>query len=108
MEAADRQLCTPLHLAVLQGREEAVDVLLRNGASVTAVDEDFNTPLHFAAAEGHRRIASALIRVRAPLTPALRKKRKKRKKETKEIMMFLHEDDHNFHARASLCCFSRS
>lgn len=38
-------------------------MLLRNGASVAALDEDLSTPLHFAAAEGHRRIAAALIRV---------------------------------------------
>lgn len=66
MEAVDVNFCTPLHLAALQGHGDAVETLLRHGASVAAVDEALCTPLHFAAAEGHRNIAAALIRVSPP------------------------------------------
>ena len=38
---------TPLHLAVLRGRADLVDLLLRNGADPTACDNHGNTPLHW-------------------------------------------------------------
>ena len=45
---------TPLHIASENGNEEAVEVLLRMGAQLDAVNmEHHNMPIHSAASNGH-------------------------------------------------------
>jgi ankyrin repeat protein/WD40 repeat protein len=52
---------TPLHVAVLQGKEESVRFLIGMGAQVDAKDEFGNTPLHLAAKLGHTALIALLI-----------------------------------------------
>jgi ankyrin repeat protein len=54
---------TPLHLAAFFGREDAVRLLLNQGASVAArsTNQMANTPLHAAAAGKHPAIVKLLI-----------------------------------------------
>jgi ankyrin repeat protein len=56
---------TPLHLAALYGRADAVRVLLGFHADVSARDDDGDTPLHLAAARGWQEIALLLLASRA-------------------------------------------
>lgn len=53
-------LCLQLHLAAKGGHDEAVTLLLRNGASHTAQDINGARPLHFAARSQHARTLTAL------------------------------------------------
>ncbi len=52
---------TPLERAALAGRAEAVELLIRRGADVNAVDRDRGTPLHAAAFLGHAKVVHALV-----------------------------------------------
>ena len=45
---------TPLHLAAEKGHCNAVDVLLRNNANVSAVNEKQENPLDVAIEKGHK------------------------------------------------------
>lgn len=49
---------TPLHWAVVEGRKEAVQLLIAKGADVNAQDERGRTPLHYA---GNVEVAQLLI-----------------------------------------------
>lgn len=52
---------TPLHFAVLDGQQNAVELLLTHKAEIDAKDHDGATPLHIAALEGHSGIVSVLL-----------------------------------------------
>lgn len=52
---------TPLHLAVMIGKKETVELLLANGANVNAKAEDDITPLHIAQLTDNKNIAKLLI-----------------------------------------------
>ena len=57
---------TPLHVAALQGHDEATALLLQAGggtacAAVNAVDDNGNTPLHLAARAGHAEVVQLLL-----------------------------------------------
>lgn len=43
---------TALHFAANYDLGDVVELLLKNGANVNAVDNDLNTPLHYAAKHG--------------------------------------------------------
>ena len=59
----------PLHLAILKGNEEIVQILLDNGAKVDlrAANKDKATPLHWAAFFGQTDLVSLLIEAGAPV-----------------------------------------
>lgn len=52
---------TALHLAAYSGKTEAVELLIRTGASVHAQNCDGQTPLFEAAAAGHLEVAKVLL-----------------------------------------------
>lgn len=53
---------TPLHLAVINGQDEIVQILLSAGAQVNSTDPTTSaSPLHLAALYGHLKIAGLLI-----------------------------------------------
>ncbi|KAH7253885.1 uncharacterized protein BKA55DRAFT_593522 [Fusarium redolens] len=52
---------TALHLAAFAGLTQFSSKLLRQGATVSAVDAQERVPLHWAAANGHDKVASLLI-----------------------------------------------
>jgi ankyrin repeat protein len=56
---------TPLHLAALYGRADAVRVLLAFHADVSAHDDNGDTPLHLAAAKGWQAVVLLLLANRA-------------------------------------------
>ncbi|MBE3041275.1 ankyrin repeat domain-containing protein [Candidatus Bathyarchaeota archaeon] len=49
LNACDKDERTPLHLSVLEGYMEAVDLLLSSGARPDTSDDQGWQPLHFAA-----------------------------------------------------------
>lgn len=51
---------TPLHLAVMDGNREMVDLLLANGANMHATNTDGKTPLTIADDNGHEELAALL------------------------------------------------
>jgi len=51
---------TLLHIAAEAGHANVVKLLLRHGASRSALDEDGQTPLHLATASGHLEAVKAL------------------------------------------------
>jgi len=52
---------TPLHLAVMVGRRDVVELLLSRGADPNARDAAGQTPLHWAVGEGHVDIVELLL-----------------------------------------------
>ena len=52
---------TPLHLAVMAGRRDVVELLLSHGADPNARDAAGQTPLHWAVGEGHVDIVELLL-----------------------------------------------
>jgi surface polysaccharide O-acyltransferase-like enzyme len=61
---------TPLLRAALAGRAEAVELLIRRGADVHALDLGGGTPLHAAAFLGHERAVEVLVRNGADVNAA--------------------------------------
>lgn len=55
----------PLHVAVAMGLTEVVELLLKAGAPVNAMEVHGSRPLHLAAAEGHLAIVDLLIAAKA-------------------------------------------
>ncbi|CAJ0831936.1 2114_t:CDS:10 [Entrophospora sp. SA101] len=53
---------SPLHLAVLNGHLEIVDLLLKNGAKITAKMNDGRTSVHLASQHGHLDILDLLFK----------------------------------------------
>jgi ankyrin repeat protein len=53
---------TPLHRAAASGATAAVEVLLKRGADVNAVNEQRSTPLLYASFRGHKETVAALLR----------------------------------------------
>ena len=52
---------TALHLAVQTGRLEVTNILLKNGADVTALANDGSSVLHFAASSGNVSVLKRLL-----------------------------------------------
>ena len=52
---------TPLHVAVENGHEEVVDILLAAKPNIDAQNAVDKTPLHVAAKEGYERIVNSLL-----------------------------------------------
>jgi ankyrin repeat protein len=52
---------TPLCLAVIEGQEEDVQLLLEYGANVDAQDKDGKPVLHFAVERGHEKVVKLLL-----------------------------------------------
>jgi surface polysaccharide O-acyltransferase-like enzyme len=52
---------TPLQLAAMAGRAEAIELLIRRGADINAGDRDGSTPLHGAAFLGHEKAVHSLV-----------------------------------------------
>lgn len=48
IESADEDGFTPLHLAVIQGNLQLVNLLLANGADVNALDNEGHSVVHWA------------------------------------------------------------
>ena len=59
----------PLHLAVVKGNKEIVQILLDNGAQIDlkAKNKDEATPLHWAAFFGQKDVVSLLLGAGAPI-----------------------------------------
>jgi ankyrin repeat protein len=58
-ENAERK--TPLHVAVLEGHKDLVELFVSQGAYIDGRDKEANTPLHIAAAYNHKNITEFLI-----------------------------------------------
>jgi ankyrin repeat protein len=56
-----KQGWTPLHVAVMQSNQEMVDLLIKEGAAVNAINNDGMTPLHYAAGTGDEAMVRLLI-----------------------------------------------
>lgn len=52
---------TPLHLAVIGGHKDLVELLFANKADINAKDKAGWTPLHFAVYKGHKDIVELLL-----------------------------------------------
>jgi len=61
MNTRDRDGRTPLHLAVLKGHTELVEIFLHWGADTNAKDSSQGTALHFAAHYDHHQMIGLLV-----------------------------------------------
>lgn len=52
METADEDGLTPLHMAVIQGNLNLVNLLLANKADVNVLDSEGHSVVHWATGEG--------------------------------------------------------
>ncbi|XP_065901976.1 CARD- and ANK-domain containing inflammasome adapter protein-like isoform X2 [Dysidea avara] len=59
---------TPLHTAANRGHAEVVELLIRLGADVSAVEKNQSSPLHIAASYGHVEVVELLIRLGADVS----------------------------------------
>nr|XP_039270319.1 transient receptor potential cation channel subfamily A member 1-like isoform X1 [Styela clava] len=48
----DKELCSPLHCAVLGGDADAIKMCLENGARLDTMQADMTTPMHLVCAQG--------------------------------------------------------
>lgn len=53
---------SPLHIAAWQGNASMVELLIRHGADVNAVDREQRTPLQSAAWQGHESVVWLLLK----------------------------------------------
>jgi len=53
---------TPLHVASIKDHVACVEVLLKNGANINALDLNQMTPLHYACANGYKSVMHALLK----------------------------------------------
>ncbi|RDD43947.1 Transient receptor potential cation channel subfamily A member 1 [Trichoplax sp. H2] len=63
----DNERRTPLHRAAQGGYKQAVEMCVRNGADITAIQRDGLTALHIAASNGYPDVVEALIQHHAPV-----------------------------------------
>ncbi|EMD96397.1 hypothetical protein COCC4DRAFT_121405, partial [Bipolaris maydis ATCC 48331] len=63
---------TPLHYAAGRNMKEAVALLIKEGADVSAKDNHGNTPLHLAAVTGSCEVISLLVQAGANLSSEAR------------------------------------
>ncbi|KAJ5060254.1 ankyrin repeat-containing domain protein [Bipolaris maydis] len=68
----DLSLLTPLHYAAGRNMKEAVALLIKEGADVSAKDNHGNTPLHLAAVTGSCEVISLLVQAGANLSSEAR------------------------------------
>ena len=61
MEERDKDGCTALHIAAMEGDHGAVSDLLSNGADPNAQNGNGYTPLHKGAGEGHAEVVKLLL-----------------------------------------------
>ena len=64
-EDRDLEGRTPLHIAAWQGHTSMVELLLRYGADVNAVDREQRTPLQSSAWQGHESVVWLLLKAGA-------------------------------------------
>lgn len=64
-EDRDLEGRTPLHIAAWQGHASMVELLLRYGADVNAVDREQRTPLQSCAWQGHESVVWLLLKAGA-------------------------------------------
>eukprot|EP00042_Codosiga_hollandica_P020703 m.68155 g.68155 ORF g.68155 m.68155 type:complete len:214 (-) comp50002_c0_seq5:103-744(-) len=60
IDNVDAEGCTPLTIAILQGEDKIVELLLREGANLESVSEIGLTPLQLAGQVGHERVLRAI------------------------------------------------
>ncbi|KAL8864656.1 MAG: hypothetical protein Q9174_007270, partial [Haloplaca sp. 1 TL-2023] len=60
-----KSMSTPLHKAAMNGNENMIDLLIRNGAHTEAKDGDLMTPLHYACEAGKDGVATQLLNRKA-------------------------------------------
>lgn len=58
---------TPLHVAILQGHDACVNLLIQHGADVNALSRKKKTPLHIAALHGRSQWVTPLIKAGAQI-----------------------------------------
>ena len=52
MDYCDDENHRPLHLSVIGGNIEAVEICLENGSKIDDQQEDLSTPIHLASSQG--------------------------------------------------------
>lgn len=55
------ELISHLNLLLCSGHEAVVDLLVKNGANIEALDRDFRTPLHAATVSGQKNLTLILL-----------------------------------------------
>jgi len=67
VESEDNEGGKPLHNACFNGHQDAVSLLLANGANPGSTDASSSTPLHFAAENGHTDCMRILVEYKVPI-----------------------------------------
>jgi ankyrin repeat protein len=62
----NKGLDTPLHAASKANDENAIDILLANGADPNPMNRDGNYPIHYAAEKGGEKIVNKLVTGNTP------------------------------------------